>query len=203
MQSAAQTRTQTNTRPLAGLAALESTLPGKAVLAISASLLVALCAHASFPLPFTPVPLTLSDFAVLLIGLALSPSTAFAALVLYLAEGASGLPVFSLAGPGGIAQLFGPTGGFLFAYPFAAAAVALTRRALSQLRPRFAPALIAATIGSTLLMLAGIVWLAALLHLTPRAALLEGAAPFLPGQIVKVLAAAGIFTSLERWRRIQ
>src|SRR5882724_2191265 len=82
---------------------------------VSASLFVAVCARVSVPLPFTPVPLTLSNFAVLLVGLALGSRRGFAALALYLAEGASGLPVFSPAGPGGILQLLGPTGGFLLA----------------------------------------------------------------------------------------
>src|SRR5215467_2868433 len=93
----------------------------QAALVIGASLFVALCARISVPLPFTPVPLTLQNFGVLLVGLLLGSRRGFAALVLYLVEGASGLPVFSPTGPGGIAQLIGPTGGFLLAYPFVAA----------------------------------------------------------------------------------
>jgi len=90
-------------------------------LIVGASLLVALCARVTLPLPFTPVPLTLQNFAVLLVGLTLGPRRAFAAMVLYLIEGASGLPVFNPLGPGGIAQIIGPTGGYLMAYPFVAA----------------------------------------------------------------------------------
>src|SRR5574337_348268 len=77
-------------------------LPYRVGLVISASLLVALAARVSLPLPFTPVPLTLQNFAVLLVGLLLGRRAGFAALVLYLAEGAAGLPVFSPMGPGGI-----------------------------------------------------------------------------------------------------
>src|SRR5688572_21026722 len=80
---------------------------------VSATLFLAACAHVSVPLFFSPVPLSLQNFGVLLIALVLGPGRATAALLLYLAEGASGLPVFSPAGPGGLAQLFGPTGGFL------------------------------------------------------------------------------------------
>ena len=87
---------------------------------IGASLFVALCARVTIPLPFTPVPLTLQNFGVLLVGLSLGGRRGFAALALYLAEGISGMPVFSPTGPGGIAQLLGPTGGFLLAYPFVA-----------------------------------------------------------------------------------
>ena len=93
----------------------------QAAIVLSASLLVALCARVTVPLPFTPVPLTLQNFGVLLIGLTLGSRRGFAALALYLVEGASGMPVFNPTGPGGIAQLLGPTGGFLLAYPFVAA----------------------------------------------------------------------------------
>src|SRR5438309_10027386 len=89
-------------------------------LVVGASLFLALCAHVTVPLPFTPVPLTLQNCGVLIVGLLLGSRRGFAALVLYLAEGAMGLPVFNPTGPGGIAQLLGPTGGFLMAYPFVA-----------------------------------------------------------------------------------
>src|SRR5271169_6672634 len=93
---------------------------GQAAIVIGASLFVALCARITLPLPFTPVPLTLQNFGVLLVGLSLGSRRGFAALALYLAEGLMGMPVFSPTGPGGIAQLLGPTGGFLLAYPFVA-----------------------------------------------------------------------------------
>jgi len=89
-------------------------------LVVGGSLLVALCARITIPLPFTPVPLTVQNFGVLLVGLLLGSRRGFAALALYLAEGAMGMPVFSPIGPGGVAQLFGPTGGFLLAYPLVA-----------------------------------------------------------------------------------
>src|SRR5271163_1179258 len=77
----------------------------QAALVVGASLFVALCAHITLPLPFTPVPLTMQNLGVLLVGLALGSRRGFAALVVYLLEGLSGLPVFSPIGPGGIAQL--------------------------------------------------------------------------------------------------
>src|SRR5260370_14466111 len=85
---------------------------------ISASLFVALCARVTLPLPFTPVALTLQNFGVLMVGLTLGSRRGFAALALYLMEGASGIPVFNPAGPGGVAQLLGATGGFLLVDPF-------------------------------------------------------------------------------------
>src|ERR1700686_5814560 len=88
---------------------------------VGASLFVALCARITIPLPFTPVPLTVQNFGVLLVGLLLGSRRGFAALTLYLAEGAIGLPVFSPTGVGGIAQLFhGATAGFLLTYPLVA-----------------------------------------------------------------------------------
>ena len=93
----------------------------QAAIVISASLFVAVCARLTVPLPYTPVPLTLSNFAVLAVGLLLGSRRGFAALALYLIEGAFGLPVFSPSPlGGGIAQILGPTGGFLMAYPVAA-----------------------------------------------------------------------------------
>src|SRR6201992_2483335 len=81
--------------------------------------LVAICAHIALPLGFTPVPVTMQTFAVLLLGLLFAPGPAFACMALYLAEGARGLPVFNPHGPGGLAQLLGPTGGYMMAYPLA------------------------------------------------------------------------------------
>jgi biotin transport system substrate-specific component len=92
----------------------------QAAIVIGASLFVALCARVTVPLPFTPVPLTLQNFGVILVGLLLGSRRGFAALAVYLMEGAMGMPVFNPAGPGGIAQILGPTGGFLMAYPLVA-----------------------------------------------------------------------------------
>ena len=183
-----------------GLAA-SNTLAGKFLLALSASGFVALCAHITVPLPFTPVPLTFSDFAVLLVGLTLGPSLGFAALVMYLVEGACGVPVFAPTGPGGLLQLFGHTGGYLMAYPIAAAIAGSLARTLARASTRFIAALTASSIASAFLMTAGTIWLGLTAHLTATNAFLLGAAPFLFGQVIKVLAAAGIFASLVRWRR--
>src|SRR5437660_11050561 len=89
-------------------------------LVVGASLFVALCAHVTVPLPFTPVPLTLQNCGVLIVGLLLGSRRGFAALALYLAEGLAGLPVFNPMGPAGIAPVLGFTGGFLLGYAFVA-----------------------------------------------------------------------------------
>src|ERR1035438_5999432 len=99
---------------------------------VAGSALVAICAHIALPLYFTPVPLSLAPFAVLLLGLLLSPRLAFATLAAYLAEGALGLPVFAPSPlfAGGLGHLLGPTGGYLLAYPLAAPLISLDRQSV-------------------------------------------------------------------------
>ncbi|MEI9979597.1 MAG: biotin transporter BioY [Edaphobacter sp.] len=180
---------------------LQDSLAGKALLVIGASAFVAVCAHISLPLPFTPVPLILSNFAVLLVGLALGPAAAFSALALYLAEGAIGLPVFAPNAPGGIAHLFGPTGGYLFAYPFAAALAGWLVRRLDPVTSRFRSALVASIAATLPILLLGAVWLGLYAHLNVATTWAMAVAPFLPGEIVKITTAAGIYGSFQRWRQ--
>ena len=83
---------------------------------------MAAAAHVSVPLWFTPVPLTLQPLAVLAVGLALGPVDAAIAMLAYLAEGAQQVCRCSArVGLGGVAQIVGPTGGFLMSYPLVAA----------------------------------------------------------------------------------
>ena len=173
------------------------TAAGRAATVFGATLIVALAAHCTVPLPFTPVPLTLGDLSVLLVGLFLGPRLAFAALALYLAEGAAGLPVFAPNGVPGLAHLLGPTGGFLFAYPFAAAIAGYLARAFNR-RPSFTSALIGSVAASTLLMASGAGWLALYLHHSAALTYKLAVLPFLPGQIVKVFAAAGILGAIYK-----
>ena len=180
---------------------LPRTRTGQAASAFAATAFVALCAHVSLPLYFTPVPLTLQDMAVLLVGLLLGPALGASAMLLYLVEGAAGLPVFNPHGLGGVAQLLGPTGGFLLAYPPAAAAAGAIARACTRLRSQFTAAVLAGAAFSVLLFSFGALWLAHFAHLTPGAAWHLAIAPFLPGAVLKVSASAAIFSSLRRWKR--
>jgi len=164
------------------------------------SLLVAVCAQVSIPLPFTPVPVTLQTFAVLLLGLLLSPTAAASAMLLYLCEGAAGLPVFSPYAPAGLFHLFGPTGGYLLSYPFAAALTSYLRRRFTH--SSFTTSLLAAASGSLLILLCGALWLSLLTHGSGGAILTLSVLPFLPGDVLKVVAAAGVANSLRRSRRL-
>jgi biotin transport system substrate-specific component len=162
---------------------------------IAGSALIAICAHIALPLPWTPVPLTLQTFAVLLLGLLLGPAAGAAAAALYLLEGAVGLPVFSPAGPLGIAHLIGPTGGYLLAYP---AAAWLT--GWLGTRTWFSRQLAAAILGSVVILLVGGLWLSVLTHASLRITLFQAVVPFLPGDALKCVAAAAIAAGWMRWK---
>jgi biotin transport system substrate-specific component len=180
---------------------LQESLAGKTFLVIGATAFVAACAHISLPLPFTPVPLTLQNFAVLLVGMALGPVAGFSAMVLYLAEGALGLPVFTPYTTGGIAHLLGPTGGYLFSYPIAAATAGWVVRNMQRVTSRFRSALVASIAATLPILLLGASWFAYYAHHNASATWAMAVAPFLPGEIVKITAAAGIFSAVQRWRQ--
>jgi biotin transport system substrate-specific component len=184
------------TRLLTGL----DTRLGSAGIALAGSLLVAACAHVSLPLFFTPVPLTLAPFAVLLLGLVLRPRLAAATLATYLAEGAMGLPVFApnVALPGGLAHLLGPTGGYLMAYPLAAALVSYLWRRGGH---GFGGGIVSAAAGNAAILVSGAVWFALLTHASAQRAVTLAVLPFLPGDALKVVAAAALAAGLERLRR--
>jgi biotin transport system substrate-specific component len=171
----------------------------QAAIVVGASLFVALCARVTLPLPFTPVPLTLQNFGVLVVALALGSRRGFAALALYLAEGAAGLPVFNPAGPGGIAQLFGATGGFLIVYPF----VALIAGWIYERSTRgFAWAALAGLTGEIVLFAGGLSWLFVLTHSLSQA-IRWGLYWFVFAEVIKIMLAAGVASGWrKRWQQI-
>ena len=162
-------------------------------LVVGGSLVVALCARITIPLPGTPVPLTVQNFGVLLVGLLLGSRRGFAAMALYLAEGAMGMPVFSPTGPGGIAQLLGPTGGFLLAYPLVAW---LAGFIVERGRKSFARAALGGLLGEVVLFAGGLSWLAVLTHSVAQA-FRWGLYWFVFAEVIKVMMAAGI---AARWQ---
>ena len=164
-----------------------------AAIVIGASAVIAVCARLVLPLPFTPVPLTLANFGVLLVGLSLGSRRGFVAAALYLGWGAMGLPVFSPSGVGGPAQFLGPTGGYLLAYPV----VAWVAGWLSE---RGAPSLIrniiSGTAGELILFASGIAWLQVMTGSWQRA-FAFGLAPFLAAEVIKVLLASALARRLQ------
>lgn len=190
---------------MARLSALPLSVPGEsrsaslllqASVVVAASLFVAACAHVAVPLPFTPIPFTLQPFAVILVGMLLGPTAGFAAMALYLVEGAAGLPVFTPAGLPGVARLLGPSGGYLFAYPLAAA-LAGGIPALLRSR-RYVTYAAAGTAAMLLVYLCGAAWFSISLHVAFADALGSTVVPFALSDAVKIIAAAGIASAITR-----
>ena len=169
-------------------------LAKRAGIVIGASAVIAVCARLVLPLPFTPVPLTLANFGVLLVGLALGSNRGFAAAGLYLAWGAMGLPVFSPAGVGGIAQLFGPTGGYLLAYPVVAFVAGwFSERGVAS----FGRNVLAGFVAEVVLFAAGIAWLVIVTGSWQRAVAF-GLLPFLFAEVIKIMVAAAAARRLQQ-----
>ncbi len=182
-------QTATAARPV--LPRLLSTTRGRVALVLLGSLFVAACAQVAVPLPWTPVPMTMQPFGVLLVGLLLGPSLGAASLAAYLLEGAAGLPVL-VPGFGGLLPL-GASAGYLLSYPLAAAvAGALWHRGRS-----LAQATAAAAAGNVLILLCGAGWLATITHSSAASTLQLGVLPFVAGDGLKVLLAAAIASGLR------
>lgn len=157
---------------------------------------LALSAQLALPMPGTPVPFTLTPFVVVLAGLLLGPADAAAAMVLYLVAGAAGLPVFAPMGAPGLARLLGPTGGYLLAYPVAAAVTGRLGAGRAALLTRA----LAAVAGIAVIYVGGLAQLAVLSGSLATAAVL-GALPFAAADVVKALVAAAV-SGLRRRRTV-
>ncbi|MCM8746245.1 biotin transporter BioY [Thermomicrobium sp. CFH 73360] len=161
-----------------------SRLLANVALVVAGSLLTALAARVSLPLPFTPVPITGQTFAVLLVGAVLGSRRGAASMALYVAQGLAGLPVFA-GGKAGLAVLLGPTGGYLVGF-IAAAFVTGWLAERGWDRQPLATA-VAMALGNIAIYLFGVSWLAAFVGIE-RAPLL-GLVPFLPGDALKIVLA--------------
>src|SRR5437773_10849750 len=169
----------------------DSTTLNVAIRAASVLFITALTAAAaqiSIPLPFTDVPFTFQPMVVLIGGLALGPGLGIASQVLYLAAGIAGLPVFaaSAALPPGAARLFGPTGGYLMSYPFAACLAGyLAERGFDR---RYVTAVIAMAAGLGVIFACGVLWLGFVVQPTRgiAGALAAGFLPFVVPDLLKL-----------------
>ncbi len=154
-------------------------------LIVTGSWLIALAAQIAIPL--WPVPITGQTFGVLLVGALLGSKWGAWAVMVYLAQGAMGLPVFA-GGTGGPARLLGPTGGYLVGFVAAAFVVGwLSERGWHR---RFTTTAISMLIGNLVIYVFGLAWLAAFLGWSGDAVLRAGFLPFVPGDLLKVLLAA-------------
>ena len=159
----------------------------EAALLLGATVFLALTARISVPLPFSPVPITGQTLGVLVVGALYGPRRGALAVVVYLLEGAAGAPVFS-AGAAGLAVLMGPTGGYLFGF-LPAAAFAGVLGGGSRPAPL---RLLAMALASLAVYAVGVPWLATVTGMPIGAAVAAGLLPFLPGDTIKVIIAAGV-----------
>jgi biotin transport system substrate-specific component len=160
------------------------------------ALIVALAAQFVVPVPLSPVPMTLQPLAVLVVGGILGAAGGTSALILYLALGAVGLPVFAGGGSGPL-HLLGPTGGYLLAFPVAAG---LTGALVSRASASVLRVLLACALGMVIIHVGGVAQLA-LLGGDPSLAFRVGFLPFLTGDLLKVgLAAAVVLAAGPRLR---
>lgn len=169
-----------------------SSLAIRRLVAVSlGALLVALSAQVVVPVPFSPVPMTLQPLAVLVVGGLLGAAPGLGALIVYLMLGILGLPVFA-GGASGALHLAGPTGGYLLAFPVAAAITgALAGQTKEFTKTRIVRVLLACALGMVIIHLGGVAQLA-LLGGDPALALRVGFVPFLTGDFLKVGLAAAL-----------
>jgi biotin transport system substrate-specific component len=162
------------------------------------TVLTAIAAQISVPLPFTPVPFTFQPMVVLVGAAALGSRLGLSSQMLYLALGIAGVPVFAASPllPQGVARLLGPTGGYLMSYPLAAfVAGSLAERGFDR---RYVTAVLAMVCGLAIVFAGGILWLS--VGAQPArglsTALATGFVPFILPDLAKILVAAAVMPGL-------
>ena len=140
----------------------------------------------SIPLPFSPVPISLTNFAIFLAIFILGMKNGTISFIIYLLLGAVGVPVFS-SFRGGLQVLAGPTGGYLIGFIFLALIMGF---ALDHFNRKLVPTIIGMIIGMAVCYAFGTVWLAKLLSLSFKEGLMMGVIPYLPGDAAKIIIAA-------------
>lgn len=141
------------------------------------------------PLPFTPVPVTLQTFFVLLAGAYLGAGAGASSQILYIALGAAGAPIFAGAACG-LSALSGPTGGYLFGFAAAAFMIGTLKRFFDG---SFARMFVLFSLASLLILLCGSLWLKIALNLPLEAAFRLGMVPFIAGDLFKACAACLVY----------
>lgn len=155
--------------------------------------LIVIGGYLSFPIPYSPVPIVLSDFFVMLAGLILGASWGAASVGMFLFIGALGIPVFT-GGKAGLAALFGTTGGFLFGYLIGIFIIGLIS---GKGKPSFIKDLIALIAGNLIIFGLGVPWLKLVSKLNWDNALAWGLIPYIPGNIVKIIVALALIQALR------
>ena len=160
-----------------------------AVLVLAGTVLVALAAQVSIPLPFTPVPITGQTFAVVLVGASLGAVRGFSSLLLYWLVGIAGAPVYADQGSGW-ETFVGPSGGYIVGFMLAA----LVTGYLAERRwdRRFSSSIAAMLTGNVLIYIPGLLWLAHSIGTNLEDTLEAGLYPFVIGDLLKLYLAGAL-----------
>lgn len=165
-----------------------------------AAALICILSPFTIMLPFSPVPVSLTIFAIFIAVYAVGLKWGMAATALYILIGLAGIPVFS-GFSGGVGKLMGPTGGYIFGYLF----VALLTGIFTQKWENRAMHVLGMLSGTLICYLIGTIWLAKTAGMGFSAALYAGVIPFIPADVIKIGAAALIGPrlrgALQRIRR--
>lgn len=168
-------------------------LTANIVIAISGSILLALLARLSIPVPFSPIPITGQTFGILFLGAMLGSRLGTLSVIAYISEGIIGLPVFA-GGSAGFLSLLGPTGGYLIGFIPAGYLVGfLSEKGWTN---KLTTTFITMIIGTSVIFIFGISWLSVTAGF--GTALKIGLYPYLPGAVVKIILATTIVYSLNR-----
>ena len=163
------------------------------VIALSGSILLALLARLSIPVPFSPVPITGQTFGILFLGAVLGSRLGVLSVIAYILEGLVGLPVFA-GGTAGFLYLLGPTGGYLIGFIPAVYLVGyLSEKIWTN---KFIATIITMIFGTSIIFIFGISWLAVTAGF--KTALIIGLYPYLPGAVVKIILATVVVYSINR-----
>lgn len=178
---------------------LADAIPGARVrdvtLVLAGAAFITLAGYIAIPLPFTPVPLSLATFAVLLTGAAMGPVRGASSAALYLLIGIVGVPVFAGGGSGWAFSSFG----YILGYVLAASIVGLLARTGAD--RNIWSTLGLAALGTAVIYTCGVPWLAIFLGVDFPTALALGVLPFLVGDTIKILATALVLPSA--WKLIK
>lgn len=151
----------------------------------------------AIPIGISPIPITMQTFAVLLAGVMLGPVYGFSSILLVIVLAAFGLPLIN--GNGGLPLLLGPTGGFIWMFPFAAmaagfAAVRIRGRGIAA----FLLLLVSMVISSALVYVTGVLWYAHLSDLSIAKAMAGAVLPYIPGDLVKAFGVTAVLIAMRR-----
>lgn len=148
----------------------------------------------SIPIPFSPVPVTFGNLALFLSVYVLGMKKGFISYVIYFLLGLAGLPVFS-GFTGGMGKAAGPTGGYMIGFFFM---ILIAGYVIDKYHAQKGPSIAGMVLGALVCNLIGTVWLAKLLNVSFTTGLASGVFPYLPGDIIKIIAASIIGPVLRK-----